>query len=158
MAAPDENHPDMSHFLLRGFRSPRATVEGALGPLEREVLERLWALGEASVRQVQEAFAGVLAYTTLLTTLDRLFRKGLVDRRRNGRAFVYRARVSQAELRQGVASDVIDSLLGTDSSTARPVISTFVDAVGERDSELLDELERLVRDRKRRGPGRGGAR
>ena len=142
------------HFLLRGFRRPRATVEGALGPLEREVLERLWAAGaEASVRKVQEDCGNELAYTTVLTTLDRLFRKGLVERRREGRAFLYRPRFSPDELRQGVASDVIDSLLGGDSASARPVISTFVDAVGQRDAELLDELERLVRERRRRrGP------
>jgi predicted transcriptional regulator len=148
----------MSNFLLRGFRRPRATVEAALGPLERDVLERLWAAeGEASVRQVQAAFTAELAYTTVLTTLDRLFRKGLVERRRQGRAFLYRPRLSEAELQQGVASDVIDSLLGSDPATARPVISTFVDVVGQRDSALLDELERLVQDRKRRGPGSEGA-
>jgi predicted transcriptional regulator len=146
----------MSHFLLRGFRRPRATVEGALGNLEREVLERLWTAGaEVSVRQVQQAFGDGVAYTTVLTTLDRLFRKGLTERRREGRAFLYRARVSRDELHQGVASDVIDSLLGGDNATARPVISTFVDAVGQRDAALLDELERLVRDRKRRQSGRG---
>jgi predicted transcriptional regulator len=144
----------MSEFLLRGFRRPRATVEGALGHLERDVLERLWnAGGEASVRQVQEACGGELAYTTVLTTLDRLFRKGLVERRREGRAFLYRPRLSRDELAQGVASDVIDSLLGLNAASARPVISTFVDAVGQRDAALLDELERMVRDRKRRrGP------
>ena len=148
----------MSNFLLRGFRRPRATVEGALGTLERDVLERLWAMeGEASVRRVQEAFDTGLAYTTVLTTLDRLFRKGLVERRRDGRAFLYRARLSQDELRRGVASDVIDSLLGSNAESARPVMSTFVDVVEQRDSALLDELERLVRDRKRRGGGRGGS-
>jgi predicted transcriptional regulator len=149
----------MSHFLMRGFRRPRATVEGALGHLEREVLERLWAAGsEASVRQVHEAFGEAVAYTTVLTTLDRLYRKGLTERRREGRAFLYRARVSRDELQQGVASDVIDSLLGGDNATARPVISTFVDAVGQRDATLLDELERLVRDRKRRQSAKGRAR
>lgn len=148
----------MSNFLLRGFRRPRATVEGALGTLERDVLERLWAMeGEASVRRVQEAFESALAYTTVLTTLDRLFRKGLVERRRDGRAFLYRARLSQDELRRGVASDVIDSLLGSNAESARPVMSTFVDVVEQRDAALLDELERLVRDRKRRGGGRGGS-
>jgi predicted transcriptional regulator len=147
----------MSNFLLRGFRRPRATVEGALGSLERDVLERLWAMdGEASVRRVQEAFESALAYTTVLTTLDRLFRKGLVERRRDGRAFLYRPRLSQDELRQGVASDVIDSLLGSNAESARPVMSTFVDVVEQRDAALLDELERLVRDRRRRGGGRGG--
>jgi predicted transcriptional regulator len=129
-------------------------VESALGALERQVLERLWALGrESSVRDLLETFDGALAYTTLMTTVDRLYKKRLLDRRRDGRAFLYTARVSQDQLREGVAADVIDSLLGDDHEAARPVMSTFVDAVGERDRALLDELEELIR-RRRAGRGR----
>jgi predicted transcriptional regulator len=143
----------MRRFLFRGFRRPRAAVESALGQLERGILERLWSLGrEASVRELQDAFSGTLAYTTLMTTLDRLFKKGLLDRRREGRAFLYRPRVTPEQLRQELAADVIDSLLGQGSEAARPLMSTFIDAVEVRDAALLDELERLIRARKR---GRG---
>ena len=139
----------MANFVMRGFRRPRAAMESALGSLERPVLERLWALGtEVSVRELHGSFSG-LAYTTLMTTLDRLFRKGLLERRREGRAFVYRPRITPEQLRRDVAADVIDSLLGQDRESARPVISTFIDAVEERDRALLDELEALIR-RKRR--------
>lgn len=144
----------MAHFLLRGFRRPREAVESALGALERQVLEQIWVLGrEASVRDLMERFEGALAYTTLMTTVDRLYKKRLLDRRREGRAFLYTARVSADQLRRGVAADVIDSLLGADRDAARPVMSTFVDAVGERDRALLDELEELIRKRR---AGRGG--
>ena len=143
----------MRRFLFRGFRRPRAALESALGQLERGILERLWSLGrEASVRELQDEFSGTLAYTTLMTTLDRLFKKGLLDRRREGRAFLYRPRVTPEQLRQELAADVIDSLLGQSSEAARPVMSTFIDAVEDRDAALLDELERLIRARKR---GRG---
>lgn len=139
----------MANFVMRGFLRPRAAVEAALGSLERQVLERLWDLGtDVSVRELRKSFDG-LAYTTLMTTLDRLFRKGLLGRRREGRAFVYRPRLTPEQLRRHVAADVIDSLLGQDRESARPVISTFIDAVEERDRALLDELEALIR-RKRR--------
>lgn len=139
----------MSQFLLRGFRRPREAVESALGALERQVLERLWASGrEVSVRDLLESFDGSLAYTTLMTTVDRLFKKRLLDRRREGRAFLYTACISQDQLQRGVAADVIDSLLGSRHETARPVMSTFVDAVGDRDHVLLDELEELIRSRR----------
>jgi predicted transcriptional regulator len=140
----------MVHFLVRGFRRPRAAVESALGTLERQVFEGLFALGrEATVREVQESLAGTLAYTTLMTTLDRLFKKGLLDRRRKGRAFVYEPRVTPDQLRCDVAADVIDSLLGGDRESARPVLSTFIDAVQERDRGLLDELEALIAEKRR---------
>jgi predicted transcriptional regulator len=144
----------MGRFLFRGFRRPRAAVESALGQLERGVLERLWSIGrEASVRELQQGFAGAPAYTTLMTTLDRLFKKGLLERRRDGRAFLYRPRVTSEQLRQDMAADVFDSLLGQGSEAARPVLSTFIDAVEVRDAALLDELETLIRERRRRGRG-----
>jgi predicted transcriptional regulator len=144
----------MGRFLFRGFRRPRAAVEAALGQLERSVLERLWSLGrEASVRALREAFSGRLAYTTLMTTLDRLFKKGLLDRRRVGRAFLYRPRVTADQLRQELAADVIDGLLGVGPDAARPLMSTFVDAVEVRDAALLDELETLIREKRRQTRG-----
>jgi len=144
----------MANFLMRGFQRPRAVMDSALGSLEREALERLWALGhEAGVRELLEAFGDSLAYTTLMTTVDRLFKKGLLERRREGRAFLYRPSFTPDQLRRGVAADVIDSLLGSGRESARPMLSTFVQAVDERDRALLDELEALIRER-RRGRGR----
>jgi predicted transcriptional regulator len=137
-------------FLLRGFRRPRAVVETALGRLERDVLERLWSEDAAvSVRTLGAAFGGVLAYTTLMTTLDRLHKKGLVERERSGRAFFYRPRYTREELETGVATDLIDAMLGADAAAARPVMSTFVDAVGQRDAALLEELAELIKTRQR---------
>jgi BlaI family transcriptional regulator, penicillinase repressor len=145
----------MTSFLLRGFRRPREAVASALGDLERKVLEGLWSLDrEASVRDLREALGGAFAYTTLMTTLDRLFKKGLLERRREGRGFRYRPRVTQDQLRQGVAADVIDGLLGTGRAAARPILSSFVDVVGERDHALLDELESLIREKRRGGERR----
>ena len=120
-----------------------------LGHLEQRVMTALWQGGERSVRDVQEAVAGELAYTTLMTTLDRLFRKGLLARRKQGRAYVYSARVSHGELRQGAARGLLARLLGADRESARPILSSIVESVSERDRELLDDLERLVRARRR---------
>lgn len=140
----------MVEFLLRGFRRPGAMVETALGHLEREILNRLWAGGEAlSVRALEAAFGGALAYTTLMTTLDRLHRKGLVERERAGRAFLYRARYTREQLDNGVATDLIDAMLGSSPDAARPVMSTFVDAVEQRDAALLDELARMIREKRK---------
>jgi predicted transcriptional regulator len=140
----------VTHFLMRGFRRPSAVMESALGSLERELLEKMWALGrEVTVRELQEALGGSLAYTTLMTTMDRLFKKRLLGRRRDGRAFVYAPRITPDQLRQDVAADLIGSLLGDGAAAARPVMSTFIDAVGERDAKLLDELEALIRQKRR---------
>lgn len=110
-------------------------------------MEEVWRRGEASVRDVQEAFGERAAYTTLMTTLDRLRRKKLLNRRKEGRAFLYTPRVSREEFEQTVTKEVIDGLLGSD---AEPVLLQFVEAVSERDRRLLDELDRLVNEKRRK--------
>lgn len=119
-----------------------------LGPLEARVLDALWARGRsASVRDLQPAFPDI-AYTTLMTTLDRLHRKGLLAREKMGRAFVYLPKASRDEFRASIAGGTLSALLA-DPSDAGPLLSYFVDAVSQRDEALLDELERLIHEKRR---------
>jgi len=121
----------------------------ALGPLERRTLEEVWHRGEVTVRDVVAAFDDAVAYTTLMTTLDRLYKKRLLDRRKDGRAFLYTTAVSQQEFEHGIREDVIDGLLGHGAQAVQPVLACIVDTVSDHDRELLDELERLIREKKR---------
>jgi len=91
----------------------------------------------------------------VMTTMDRLFKKGLLIRRKIGRAFVYSAAVSRNELEGAVASELVQSLLRRDREPL-PILSSLVDAVSERDRALLDELERLVRQKRRQIEREGG--
>jgi BlaI family penicillinase repressor len=84
-----------------------------------------------------------------MTTLDRLFKKGLLERRKEGRAYLYTAVATREELTREAAADVVRSILGDDPSAAQPVLSTLVEAVGQRDVELLDELGRLIEKKRR---------
>ncbi len=138
-----------SRFLLRGFKRPREIVNRALGKLEREVLNEIWRREEVSVRDVYLAFGESVAYTTLMTTLDRLFKKQLLTRRKDGRAFVYLPAVSPDEFEQGIREDVIEGLLGHGADAVQPVLACIVNTVSERDRELLDELDRLIKEKRR---------
>ena len=135
-------------FKLRGFKSPRDAVAVDLGALEREAMELMWRDGEASVHAVHRSLGGNKAYTTVMTTLDRLYKKGLLVRRKSGRAFLYSPRVTREEFEQGVAGDIFEGLLSRATGEAEPLLACLVEAVGERDRELLDELDRLVRLKK----------
>jgi predicted transcriptional regulator len=138
-----------SRFLLRGFKRPREIASESLGKLEQDVLNEIWRREEASVRDVYLAFGETIAYTTLMTTLDRLFKKKLLTRRKDGRAFVYLPAVSSDELEQGIREDVIEGLLGHGADAVEPVLACIVDTVSERDRELLDELDRLIKEKRR---------
>ena len=100
-----------------------------------------------SVRELIDSFPGV-AYTTLMTTADRLYRKGLLNRERDGRAFRYRPRWTRQELELRLARSAMARWLADSSRPLEPLISLFVDEVSRRDQAMLDELERRVRAKK----------
>jgi predicted transcriptional regulator len=135
-------------FMIRGFKEPRDAVLLSLGPLERRVLDSAWKLKKANVRDVVEALDHEFAYTTIMTTLDRLFKKGYLGREMHGRAFVYAPQVTQDEMRMGILGDVITGLLDSATRSVEPVLASIVDSVGDKDRKLLDELERLVKEKK----------
>lgn len=92
-----------------------------LGDLERAVMEVLWAAPDAlSVREVHEALAAGrdIAYTTVMTVLDRLSKKGLVGRDLSGRAWLYRPATSRVELYAGTILELLDDLLDDDRDAA----------------------------------------
>jgi len=70
-----------------------------LGPLEQRLLQDMWGRGNATVRELLQDGDYKIAYTTVMTTLDRLFKKSLLDRVPEGRAFRYTPRYTQGRLR-----------------------------------------------------------
>jgi len=135
-------------FTLFGFRRPREVVGSTLGKLERAVMEEVWSRGRVSVSEIHRSFGERTAYTTWMTTLDRLYKKGLLAREKEGRAYVYSARVTREEFERGVATDVLGGLLERNSGGPEPLLACIVDAVSERDRALLDELHRLVEEKR----------
>ncbi len=85
-----------------------------LAPLELDCMNALWPLEEATVRQVQESLAAhrPRAYTTIMTILDRLAQKGVVSRRKVGRAFVYVANLRTGDAQQHAVEQVIEGFFG----------------------------------------------
>ena len=122
----------------------------ALGPLEIKVLQALWQRdAPASVRDLMPDLQGTV-YTTLMTTLDRLFQKGILSRRKIGRSFVYTVNLSESEQAARIARRWFDLLVPAgDPQSALLVLTEFVEVVGERDAQLLDELEQLIIERRK---------
>lgn len=132
-----------------GAKDPLHT---AFGALEREVLAILWAEGGLAVRDVQLRLSRPAAYTTVMTTLDRLFKKGVLSRVQSGRAFVYSAAVTREQLQASIASTLLTGLLQGRGTATVPVLSNLVDTVGAQDdgADLLRTLEAMVREKRRR--------
>ena len=119
-----------------------------LGPLEERLLEVLWERGNGTVREIVDGPCQNLAYTTVMTTLDRLFKKNLLTREAEGRAFRYMPRLSREEMHQEAAGEVFRQLLDASPGASMP-LSYLVEIVTERDAALLDDLKRLVEAKRR---------
>jgi predicted transcriptional regulator len=137
----------MPKFSLRGFKPDRQGVSHVLGELETAVMEHLWQYPRQTVSEVEDRLNRVrpIAHTTVLTTLDRLHRKGYLMREKEGKAFVYAPRYSREEFERGMAEEVLGAIL---KGMGEPVLSTFVDMVGE-DEAQLQKLEALIREKRK---------
>jgi predicted transcriptional regulator len=130
------------------FRRPGQPSLAELGPLEQRLLQEIWKRGHATVRELLQDGSLAIAYTTIMTTLDRLYKKNLLTRVAEGRAFRYSPCVTKAEMQRAAAGRAIRQLLESGSANSLP-LSYLVEAVTDHDIQLLDELQELV-ERKRR--------
>ena len=119
-----------------------------LGPLEQRLLEVLWERGNATVRELIDNGCGDLAYTTVMTTLDRLFKKNLLSREAEGRAFRYAPRLTRQELHREVAGEAFRQFLDASPAATLP-LSYLVEILTERDAQLLDDLRQVVEAKRR---------
>jgi predicted transcriptional regulator len=85
-----------------------------LAPLELACMNMLWPMGQGTVREIREALAPrrPRAYTTIMTIMDRLARKGVVERHKTGRAYIYRPNLSAESARGQALAQVIESFFG----------------------------------------------
>ncbi|MGH9865187.1 MAG: BlaI/MecI/CopY family transcriptional regulator [Candidatus Acidiferrales bacterium] len=85
-----------------------------LAPLELDCMTALWLLGEGTVREIRETLAPrrSRAYTTIMTIMDRLAQKGIVERQRTGRAWKYRANLSKEDARAHAVAQIVEKFFG----------------------------------------------
>lgn len=137
------------------FRLLRASRKIRLGTLEQRLLSVMWQRPEGiTIRELRDRADIGRAYITIVTSLNRLRKKGLVDRIAVEGAkvvtFRYVPRFTRAEVERDVASKAIRQVLGLD--LAGPLLlSRMVEEIGEHDAELLEELGRLVDEKRRNG-------
>lgn len=128
-----------------------------LGELERAIMEELWAAsGPQSVRDVHAELSRdrELAYTTVMTVLDRLAKKGVARREREGRAWVY----WPVQSREAMVADIMAGALADRDVDRSAALVAFVDRVGPDEAALLLDALRDVESRSERTdpPGRTG--
>ncbi len=115
-------------------------------------MDVLWEEAPLSVREVKAKLGRArLAYTTIMTTLDRLYKKGLLARTKNGLAFVYQPAMDRSEYQRRVVEAALMPLL---AHGAGPVLAAFVDVAAGADADNLAHLESLIASHRKKGGGR----
>ncbi len=133
--------------LRLNLRTSGKGIRQVLGDLEADIMDLCWKDSPCSVRDVHLKLAKErdIAYTTVMTVMSRLAKKGLLEREQEGRAYLYSPTCSREEFCSDTISTVMEGLLG---GFGEPVLSQFVDTIGEEDSAKLDELMRLIEAKK----------
>jgi len=145
--------------MNQAFRLLLASRKIRLGPLEERLLSAVWQCKDGiTIRELRERADIGRAYITIVTTLNRLRKKGLVDRiaipTTKVVTFRYVPRFTMADVERDVASHAIRQVLGLD--LAGPLLlSRMVEEISEHDAELLEELGRLVDEKRRNNPKPG---
>jgi|SRR5579859_7299451 len=133
---------------MSGLKTQTMRPISELGELEQRVMDAMWQARRATVHDICRQMQKSRAYTTIMTTLDRLHKKGLLSRTREGRSFVYVPAVDRNALAEQKTRRFWDLTLahGVDQ---RPVLSCFIDTVTEHDVAALDQLEELIRNKRK---------
>lgn len=133
----------MTDRARQRFRAERTGVGAPLGELETAIMRQVWDGGDDGclAADIQQALnqEEPIALTTVLTTLDRLYDKGIVTREREGKAYRYQAAVTEPELEQRIVKGVLNSLI---ARFPKAVATYFAEA--EAESPRLSDLARRV--------------
>ena len=124
-----------------------AHLERLLGPLEQDVMDVVWRLRDATVRDVHADLSSTreIAYTTVMTTMSRLARKGMLERDTADLAHRYRPALSREQYGRGAVGDVLAWML---ERYPEPAVAYLTDMVDELDDMTLDELREAVARRR----------
>jgi predicted transcriptional regulator len=102
-----------------------------LGPLEWQLMESIWQLQPCSVHDMVRTIPGKLAYTTVMTTADRLFQKGILDRKKIDRKFLYSARMNRQQLDIHFARQLLTQVYRLPVTTRRTLLRTLQEGLNE---------------------------
>lgn len=137
---------EFSEGVPRGVKLDHEGLCRLLGHREACIMEVLWGQKNVSVRDILRAISKEedLAYTTVLTITDRLWKKGLLDRHKDGKTYYYTPKSSKESFVNSCLRRVFDCFA---PDMNRAALSHFVDSLATSQPELLNELEQMLRER-----------
>ncbi len=131
-------------FVIPQFKLNRRGLARFFGSLEARVMEVVWKRETVTVQEVCEVFGRGANYKTVMTVMNRLAEKGLLERKRVSRAFVYSPRVQREEFVHDVSHQIVAGLV---SEFGQAAVAQFVDVLDELDPAALETLRQAIQER-----------
>lgn len=116
------------------------------GELELQIMNILWEKKEATVLEVQKSIGDNIAYTTVLTVLTRMYTKGILERKKNGKNYIYLIKVDKVEELNSILDKIKNSIFG---GKAIQLVNYLIDNARDISHEELDLISSLIEKRKR---------
>ena len=132
---------------IQSFKLAEEGLTHIFGELEAKLVGALWDLKEASVQEVINHLGGDLNYKTTMTVLNRLVDKGVLQREKSGRAFVYSATSTRHDLLAGVFDRMVRGMFNTEFREI--ALAQMVETAESLDPQILDDLSNLIQQRKK---------
>ena len=134
---------------IQSFKLDEKGLTHIFGELEAKLMEAVWELDQPTVQDVIDHLGGDLNYKTTMTVMNRLVDKGILSRRKVGRAFVYVGTASRETLLAGVFDKMVRGMFGEDFRQI--ALAQMIETAEEIDEKLLDDISRLIEQRKKDG-------
>lgn len=131
-------------FIIPQYKLNRRGLARFFGSLEARVMEVVWKRETATVQEVCAALGKGANYKTVMTVMNRLAEKGLLERNRVSRAFVYSPRVPREEFVHRVSHQIVAGLV---SEFGQVAVAQFVDVLDELDPAALETLRHAIQER-----------
>ncbi|WP_456464422.1 BlaI/MecI/CopY family transcriptional regulator [Persephonella sp.] len=137
----------MIDFFKKGFKTLKFKKQkpSPFGDLEEKVMEFLWEKGSGSVREVRQYLGeNKFAHTTVMTVMDRLYKKGILKRDKEGKGYRYYPVISREQFEAEVAKKVVKDMLKSSPSTA---VAAFEGLIEELPEEEIDRIRKLFEEK-----------
>lgn len=137
---------------MKKNRHAHNVLPNSLGELELTLLDVVWKMPDSDARTITAELSDerTVSLSTVQSTLERLVRKNLLERKKLSHAYRYRASQSRSELLGNLLKDVIKLLHDGKAAT---ILSSFVNVADRLDDNALDELEQLIQHKRKETGG-----
>ncbi|TVM00792.1 MAG: hypothetical protein CV087_12335 [Candidatus Brocadia sp. WS118] len=139
----------MSNELRFNFNPFKEGLNHVLGTLEKDIMEVLWKRGESSVKDILDAFPADknISYSAVITVTNRMTQKGLLKKRKMGKAYLYNPIYDKERFFEIVSKKVVEGISGFSLKSA---MVHFVDYMSQMDPEKIEYFSKLIESKRKK--------